>query len=143
MILRNLRDYLLGFTSVTNRIGDRIHANRLPGSYQGPYVLISRVSGDTPYNLAGEIGTTQTLIQVACWAGGEDGSYEAYAASESIRNVLSGFRGTWDGVLVSSCVLTSEPIELADDPPDGSRYWLHGVTSDYRVTHSQAVPTLS
>lgn len=144
MILQDLRDYLMQSVNVADATGGRIYTNRAPRGSAWPYVLISVVSGDTPYSInQGEIGTTQTVVQVAVWAKDPNGPYQAQTVAGVLRNRLSGYRGTMGGRFVFDCVLSSEPSDLADEPGDSSDDWWHGVSQDYRVTHTQSVPTLT
>lgn len=143
MILADLQSHLLGFADLTTHIGDRIYAKRAPNNAVPPYIILSRVSGTTPYSLAGEIGTTQTIVQVAVWDRDPNGPWKADRTASIVRDKLSGWRGNWDDTFVSDCSLTSEPVELEEAPDDGSDNWWHSISQDYQVTHAQAVPALS
>ena len=143
MLLADLRAYLAGFPDLTEHVGSRMYASRAPDRAEAPYLIFSTISGDTPYSLQGEIGTTQTLIQIAAWARDPNGPFLASTVAGIVRDKLSHFRGNWADRFINDCHLTNEPTEIPDEPDDGSDNWYHAVTQDYMVTHAQAVPTLA
>ena len=143
MLLGDLIEHLKTFTDVTNEVGDRLFINRAPTRASWPYVIVSRYGGDTPYSLAGEVGTTETAIQIVTWAKDPNGTLQADNAASAIRDKLSGYRGLWGERFINACTLENEPTDLTDDAGDGSNDDWHGVSQDYRVTHAQGLPTLS
>ena len=143
MILADLRTHLLGFVDLTTEIGDRIYINRAPQKAPNPYVIVSIVSGNTPYTLAGEIGVVQSIIQLSAWSRDPNGPFQASKVAALLRDKLSHWRGNWGDTFVNDCSLQGEPLDLADEPIDKSDNWWHGVQQDYQVTHAFSAPTLS
>ncbi len=143
MILADLTTHLLSFTDITNKIGNRVYINRAPAKKATPYIILGTVSGDTPYSLQGEIGVTQSLLQVTVWERDPNGPFKANEVAELVRDKVSGWRGNWDQTFVSDCSLQGEPFDLTDPPDDKSDDWWHGVQMDFKVTHRRSIPALS
>lgn len=143
MILHDLKAHLLDKVDLTSKIGDRFFVNRAPERTEFPYILASVVSGQPAYSLAGETGTTQPIIQITAWARDPNGPFQADQVAELVRDKISGFRGSWNGTFVSSCILQNEPLSYSEEPDDDSDNHFHAVQADYQVTHGRAVPALA
>jgi hypothetical protein len=143
MILADLADYLTNKQDIHAIVEGKVYANRAPRHASAPYILLGRVSEQTPYSLAGEIGITQAIVQVACWASDPGGPYAASELAELVRDKISGYRGDWGSTFVSDCSLVSGPVEIQEAPDDASDNWFHAVSMDFMVTHAREVPSLT
>ncbi len=151
MIEDTIITYLKGFTDLTERVGDKFFLLRAPRMHfdssgremdmRPPYIVISRVGGDTGQQLGGETGAAQAILQFTAWASDPNGPKEADTVFELIRDKLSGYRGTVGGVLISEATLLGEPSTYAEEPEDDSDDWFCAVTGDFQITHSRPVPT--
>ena len=87
---------LLQHTPLQGLVGDRIHWLRQPRDAFGfPYVNLTVISDPRSYHMAGESALRTTRVQVDVWA---EKYGEAEAVQRLLADLLSGYRGTSDGV---------------------------------------------
>jgi hypothetical protein len=142
MIVGDLAAHLLTKEPITRLVGDAIYARRRPRTSNAKrYILLGRVSGSPQYGLTGEVGNTQTNIEVACWALADNGYALAEELAAVVRDQISGFRGEWSGTFINDCTLQSEPYDIEEAPADASDTWAFAVRMDYMVTHAQPEPS--
>lgn len=105
MMEEGLVAFLLASAGLTALVDNRVNwASRVAGE-PTPSVVLTVVSVDRDYHLAGTSGLVATRVQIDCWAK----SYSAaLAVSREIRTLLSGYRGAMGSVRVQGVFLASE-----------------------------------
>lgn len=92
-----LTSLLLSDAPLEVHFGDRMHWGMLPTTVKGyPCLTLHVIAAPESYHLDGATESKRTLVQADIWA---ESYGEAVAAERSLRNLLSGYRGTVAGIL--------------------------------------------
>lgn len=137
---------LMGQSSITALIGDRVYPNAAPQKSDAeilPYVVYHAVDKTHEHHMKGSSGVCWSRVQLDIFAG-------TYArvkqVAEAIRLVLQGFSGVvtvgTTPVRIDSCFLNLE-LDEYDAPIDGGQKGRHRVIQDYRVGYYEAIPAFS
>lgn len=154
MIAAALKDYLTSIDALRDRLsapewGVRIRVGRIPQGMPLPFVRLGDVDGACEYHLSGELEGLAQTVQVDIWSASARETaelaelirgYDAAGALVSARP-LSGFAGTWNGIVVEAVTLTAE-LTRWEPPQDGGDRWLCRHTADYRVSYIRPVVTV-
>lgn len=148
MIERALYQFLRESVPIQEKVGSRIYAGHAPAETQGPVIIlrvIARVREDK-YSLQNEVGVTESIVQIDCY---DERPTLAFEMFERVRNRLSGYQGTVahkdsDGddveTFLHSAVILREGA-VYDAPQDASDRWINRYSADFRIIHTQPVPT--
>ena len=148
MIERVLYSFLRDSEAIRDKVGNRIFAGNAPAGTKGAAIILKVLSRvrDDKYTLQNEIGVTESIVQIDCY---DERPALAYDLFEAVRNRLSGYYGTISHKAASgdetttdiqSAVILREGA-IADAPQDGSDRWTSRHSADFRIIHSQPVPT--
>lgn len=148
MIERLLYAFLRDSEAVRDRVGGRIYAGHAPANTQGPVIILRVVSRirDDKYSLDNEIGVTESIVQVDCY---DERPALAYELFELVRNRLSGYSGevthtAANGSETTTFILSATIMregEIYESPQDASDQWINRYSADFRIFHTQTVPT--
>jgi len=148
MIERVLYTYLRESVAIAAKVGSRIYAGHAPAGTQGPVIIIrviARVREDK-YSLQNEVGVTESVVQIDCY---DERPTLAFDLFEKVRNRLSGWQGTVEHkdsegedmtTFVHSAVILREGT-VYEPPQDASDRWINRYSADFRIIHTQPVPT--
>lgn len=148
MIERALYEFLRSSTAIADIVGTRIFAGHAPAKTRGPVLImrvIARVREDK-YSLQNEVGVTESVVQIDCY---HERATLAFDLFEAVRNRLSGYQGTVahkdsggdeTETFIHSAVLLREG-SVYDAPQDASDQWIDRYSADFRIIHTQPVPT--
>ena len=139
MILDDMLYFVDQSPEVHRLCGGRIYVTRAPQGKPDPLVVLQRVSGDTPYALSGEVGTTETIVSVTAYASDPNGPFKAGELFAAIRNRISGYGGSWQRTRIDVCKQETEPLDKAEWLGDANTM-RHGVEANYLVVHAQPIP---
>ena len=139
-IAKDIADQLKTSTSIYDDVAPHIYLDTIPqGVDWEKAIVVSEVSAEPAYYLAGEAGTHTTVVQVQYWTDGTGGRTKANTGAELIRNRLSGYRGQFGtGVRGTSRLISTTP--LLPPPIDGSDNRRRGVNLDFEIIHRAAAP---
>ncbi len=146
MKLDDIRTRLNSLESVTEVVDpDSVFVIRLPQHNKlERYVLLRKLGGSPQYELAGETGQRQTLVEVVCYAKEPNGYEQVTQMVDTVRNALSGFHsGLFGNTYIQSCTLENEPIENYEPADDGSDNGFYIVNMVFSVWHTSSIPTLN
>lgn len=97
---------LLGSADLGALVGTRIHWGRLPpGVTALPYVILQVISGPRDYHSTGASGLIQSRLQVDSYGESAD---DAAAVHRAVEDLLSGYKGAGQGVIVQGAFLENE-----------------------------------
>lgn len=121
-----LRTFLAGQTVLTDKVGQRIHLDRLPQHPVKPNVVVIRVSGEQKHDLSGaaELVFTEFDIEVRAETAKEADEIADVIIRQVDTNGLDGRTGTIDTHtdVVSLLDDESDGYEPADDGSDNGAY---------------------
>jgi len=115
----------VGFTAVC---GERLFPVVIPQDVALPSVAYQRISGAREYALDGRSGLARPRIQFTCVGNRYS---DARNAANALREVLSGYRGTVDGVWIQAAFLENEDDAFTDDSG------LYSVQQDYFIWYRE------
>lgn len=146
MIEKLVRNFLRDSEDVRNVVAGRIYAGFAPAKTDGPYIVLRRMSHDRSYHLQNEAGVVASSLQIDCYDATATKTVELF---ELVRNRLSGYGGLVEFTDSSgeqqTAYLHSATIMRDDmqhfEPVDASDRWIHAYSADFRITHSQTVPS--
>lgn len=108
----------------------RVYPPPIPDNPTYPLVTYAQVSGVRGYVMEGADGLVIGRFQVDCW---DPLSSAARTLAETVRLILSGYRGTSDDMELQSVFLFGE-TKMFDDAAD-----LHRVMQEYRIFYREAM----
>lgn len=106
----------------------RVYPPPIPDNPTYPLVTYMQISDPRTYVQEGPDGFVFARFEFDCWATTSSG---ARALAETLRFILSGYRGTSDGVLIQSAFLLGGPKDYDDEAR------AHRVIQDYRITFKE------
>lgn len=144
MIHRIVGKFLKDSAAIRNRVGSRIYFERVPqDAASGERLVISKISGERQYSLENEIGATNAVMEVACYA---DDPTRAESLWDLVRNRLSGYHGNVtylsggeDATTWISSTIIRDGMDVTD-PNDASDKWKFGYSGDFSIYYHHAVP---
>jgi hypothetical protein len=107
----------------------RVYPPPIPDNPTYPLVTYMQISDPRTYVQEGPDGFVFSRFQFDCWAAT---SSAARALAESLRAILSGYRGTSDDVNIQASFLLGGPKDY------DSEARVHRVVQDYRIIFKDA-----
>lgn len=140
-IKSTLRNYLLGFTELTDLIGSGgVFLEMAPEGRPFPYVVMHRVTNPHVFYLGGAAGFT------------EDANFQLDVVGEGgdqttgVRNVivdkLNGFKYQMGTDWIQSCLLQDENDD-SSNPVSGGEVPVITISMDFFIAYDEPVPTLA
>lgn len=121
---------LLGHVPLADLITDRVHWGRQPAHAKGfPYLNLTRVFAPRDYHMRGETDLRKTRVQIDIWA---ETFGAADAVQDTLASVLSGFRGSLEGVSFQGIFIVGSR-DLTDQTTGGERQ-LFRISVDYQIS---------
>ena len=114
----DIRTYMLTKTAITNIVGSRIHAQKLPPEATLPALVYNRVSTQRTYSHSGDSNFTTPRIQYSCFAENYEGAKDL---AEQIVSEMSGFSGTAGSSTIYSTFVEGE-LDMLD--PESKLYFI-------------------
>ena len=143
-LLKDIRDHLQTSDDIDDAFADRIFADSVPQGTSYPFINLSDVSNSPEEDLAGEVGTHESIITVDVWTDGTGGPQTAREYGEMVRNMLSGYKGQLGtGVWCNGAHLIRNQVLASDPAQPGGDTHRRRVSQDYRIFHSADVPTFT
>ncbi len=120
-------------TLLSSVAGGRRYWVRAPQSLSTrPYIVMHRVSGNRDYHLKSASGYVQSRVQVDIY----DETYGgAKTVARAVRDAVSGFAGTINGVQIQRITVESERDLPADDA--GEITFLFRTSIDLQIHHDE------
>lgn len=148
MIERAIRSFLLDVDAIRTVVGTRVYAGFAPAGISGPYLILNRIAYAREYYLANELPVAVVTLQLDAY---ESTQAKAWDLWEAIRSRLSGYYGDMSYVDTSgdeSTYYVHEATIQRDNfvfsaPADASDKWSTAYSSDWRISHTQPMPTHS
>lgn len=148
MILRHVRDYLRDDAEIRDRVDGGadypgIYAGSVPQGHQGECIVLQSVYVQHNYQLGGEVSDRESQAQITCYS---DNAARAESLSELVRDRLSGFRGSMGDkspTTVKTCIILNDIGGDTENPTDDSDKFVHAYTTEYKIIHTTAVPSLA
>lgn len=148
MIERAIRSFLLDAEDVRTVVGSRVYAGFAPAGVKGPYMILNRIAYARNYYLQNEIPVAVVTLQMDVY---ESTQAKAWDLWEVIRNRMSGYYGEMSYVDTnggeSTYYVHEATIErdnfLFAAPTDASDKWTTAYSADWRISHTQLMPTHS
>lgn len=150
-LLRDLRDHLSGSADIADAVGERIYPDAIPQESRDstgvrrtlfPAIVLTELSGDIAYSLAGEAGRHTTQVQLDIYTDGAGGRQSANTLSELVRNRVSGYRGQFGtGCYGTGYVL--RPATNIQVPTDAGEHARYRVSLDLEIHHTADRPDLT
>lgn len=126
-----LRNYLLGQSTITSMVGQRIYQVKIPQGGALPCVTLSRVSGSRVGILTGVSGLAHPRIQIDCWGTAYD---SVKYLADRLRLCLDGFRGNFSSIQIQGCHLLGD-FDAYDDESE-----VFHTALDFEIWHVEAKP---
>lgn len=128
-------------SGVSTLVGTRIRPGSAAQSDTLPVVIIDLL-GDAPeHHMEGVLGLTFKTFQITSL---DEDRIDADALDEAVRQALDGFRGTMGSgdntAAVRMCHRTSTRTDVIEDQAKAGQFY-HAVRTDYRIAHTESVPT--
>lgn len=129
-MLAQLRQFLLSKVEITGIVGDRVYPGQAPQDAGQPRLTYRQVSGPKGVTMGGPTDLSRPRVQIDIWAA----SYAtARALSDTLSEVLHGFKGDWGSVRVQGSFVDNE-IDLPPVAPTaGQSNGLHHLAVDLIV----------
>jgi hypothetical protein len=121
-----LTDLLLGHTALTTLVGAKITPSVRQQATGLPAVVLTRISGQRDYHMAGASGLTESRFQIDCY--GKTWP-QAKSVARAVIGRLSGFNGTATSSVIRSAMLDSERHFFEGEDPEA----VHRVSLDFNV----------
>ena len=115
---KDIRTYMGTRTAITDIVGSRIYAQKLPQAATFPSLVYNRVSTQRTYSHSGDSNMTSPRIQYSCFA---ETYEEAKDLAEQIVSEMSGFKGTAGSSTIYSTFVDNE-LDLID--PESKLYFI-------------------
>lgn len=116
MIESVLHAWLKRQAAVTAICGQRIYPTKAPQGTQLPIVTYTRSDNNNPQTMRGPSSLHRTTLSVDAWA---DTYADAKRLADALRNVLSGWHGNMDSVVVQGVFYQGDSdqpdVEESDD----------------------------
>lgn len=136
MIERGIRTWLRDSAAIQGIVGVRIYGGNAPRGVGGAYILLRRIISTHIYDLSGEVGLENPIVQIDCY---EASKTAADTLAEAVRNRISGFRGFVGGIDVQTCQFIRDTT-LEVPPADASDQWVYLRSMDLELFSASAVP---
>lgn len=127
-----LRECLLAATAVSALVGKSVHWVQSPQGTPSPRIVLYRISGIRNMRMDGPTGLVASRVQIDCLGR----SYEsAKTVARAVEARLSGYSGTFSGVVFQGCFLIAERDDHEDaETPDK----LFRTSLDFNIWHKGA-----
>jgi hypothetical protein len=137
-VLKSVRTRLLSSTTVSTSVGStRIYPQHAEQAAALPHIVLREIGNTTEHNLLGTSGTSETRVQIDCYAL----TYAAaYALREAARRIVGETYGTVEGLNFRSAVQGSR-FGAYLEPRDGSDQGKHVLSVDFLLIHSETALT--
>lgn len=128
---KSIRQFMLGKTAVTDVIGQRFYAKRLPQGATVPAVAYRTISETHDHALDGLAGIVSTRIQYECFASSAESARSlAYIL---IAAEADQIKGTSNGTNIRSVMVEDGLREYEDEDTDGGDNQRHVASFDLMV----------
>jgi hypothetical protein len=115
----NVISYLLADAPLTALVGNRIFPESMPQGVAMPALVVATVSGAPLYADDGEVGLTQTRMQMACYAN----TYSAAkAVATAVKSRVSGIRDVTQGSTTFIYVMVDNELDLREAGESEAEY---------------------
>lgn len=140
-----LYSYLTGKSAITDLVGTRIWPIMAPQEDTYPMITYQLISDVPHHHMTGESGLWMCRIQLNVYdertTGGTGNVYKSVKSiSEALRNVLSGYRGTWGSTAIRRCTVESFG-DLPVAVESGEEQAVCAVTADLEVYYTKSAPS--
>jgi len=137
--------YLESKTEITNLVSTRIYPVLAPQNTTSPYITYQMISDSPNYCTSGDAKLNEARIQINAFdeiaSGATGNSYKTVKQiQEALRDVLSGFRGTWGSTFINRCVVGGFS-DLPQSPDSGREIGVSAVTCDLTIHYTVAAPS--
>ncbi len=133
----SVRTFLLTDATVLAAVGSRIYPDYLPEGAAFPAIRLVLIASSAEPHMTNVSACSTMLMQIDV---GSDTRLEANSIAETIRMLLSGYRGAMGSLDVRSCyVHRQDAVSLA--PEDSSDEWLHINSMDCQISFVSEVPS--
>lgn len=121
-VTEDVRTLITSFTSITDRVKERVHHNHMPETSEYPAVFFARSSREPMRTIDGDTSLRATRYSVECLSTGLD---EAMDLADDLTEALEGYRGTqgattFQGVFVED--VDDDYIPLNDASDEGINF---------------------
>lgn len=128
---KSMRQYMLSKTAVTDVIGQRFYAKRLPQNATVPAVAYRTLTESHDHALDGLAGMVSTRIQYECFAANAE-------SARSLAYIMIGseadqIKGLTHGTNVRSVMVEDGVREYEDEDTEGGDYQRHVASFDLMV----------
>ena len=113
--------------------GNRIQWDVLPQGSPIGSISMSVISGITDYHMQGASGFVQTRVQFDCR---DDSASKARAIADTLKALLSGYRGTYEGYQFQGCFEVNQRTSFGKVE---THTWFTD-SRDYQISWSQVQP---
>jgi hypothetical protein len=121
LVEQALRTLVLSSPQVTSLIGNRYYPLVIPVSAPLPAIASQRVSGPREYSHSGFSGLVSSRVQLTCVAS----TYaQAKTLADAVRRVISGYRGTVDGVSLGPVLVQNETDSFNESASEEANSYL-------------------
>jgi|DEB19_MinimDraft_3_1074340.scaffolds.fasta_scaffold60846_2 hypothetical protein len=133
-VIKSIRTYLLTKTAITDLVGQRIYASRLPQSQsQTANCIVLRITSETyDHALDGLAGIVATRLAVECYA--TSGEVSRSIADAVIWCGIDAIKGTYTNLSIRSVMVEDGRREYEEEDTSGGDSQRHVVTFDFMVT---------
>ena len=139
-----VRKLLIDDSTVSALVSTRIYpAGSVPQTPQLPYIVTSRVSRSHTHHMTAGAGLAISRSQIDIYAKTQT---KVDTLADGCREALDGYRGTVtngaQSLVVKMCHLSND-ILVSDVEWSGQNSGTPRITQDYKIGHSESVPTFS
>lgn len=129
--VKSVRQYLLSKTAVTDLVGQRIYAKRLPQTVTLPAAAVRVISETHDHAIDGLAGIVATRVQIECFA---DTSETARATAYAMMGCgIDAVKGTTHGTNIRSVMVEDGVRDNEDEDTSGGDYQRHVASFDFMV----------
>ena len=116
----------------------KIYPNTAPQSTVQPYVTYSQIGNIHERTLTSAAGVARPLLGFVCWA---DDSVTSDAMRDALRKDLDGFGPALMGSTYMRSIHMENDSDSIEDPTVGEEFPQWSATADFRIVHTETVPT--
>ena len=130
-VIKPLRQYFLSKTAITDLVGQRIYASRLPQNATIPAVVMRILTEQYEHNLAGLSGIVQTRVSIECYASSAETARAI--ATAIIWSGVDTLKGVYQSLNFRSVMVEDGRREFEDEDTQAGDAQRHVVTFDLMV----------